>query len=228
MATNRIQSLEIPGEDQDTLASLLKLSDPALRGLETAISQAKPTLYRDELVSQLRGEPSLAKVDELERIVESLIRIAGTSYSAEANIDEVIDAVIATVMHGNAVKLSDADVDNLKKLLIRLAKLKPIELIAKASILSRANDRSFRSVRIVTDLRPICSGEDVQVTGGVIVHELAIRASHNSNREWTYFALDSADLAKFQSAISRAIKKDKALREFANRSNTPILTPRAD
>jgi hypothetical protein len=228
MTTTRIQSVEIPAEEQGVLASLLRLSDPALNGLELTLSQARLTLDREELISQLREDPTLADVRDLEGIVGSLVNIAGTGYSAEVSTDEVVDAVMATIKKDDVVELTEADAEGLKQLLARLAKLKPIELIAKANELSRANERSFHSARIVTDLRPICAGEDVRVAGAVVVHQLSIRASRNGRRESTYFTLDSIDLADFSAVISRAVKKDKALREFANASNTPVLTPPAE
>jgi hypothetical protein len=228
MTITRIQSVEIPPEEQGVLASLLRLSDPALAGLEVALSKARPTLHRDDLISQLRGEASLAEVGDLEGIVGALINIAGTGYSAGSDTEDVVEAVIATIKSDNVVELSEAEVENLKGLLARLARLKPIELVAKASELSRANDRTFHSARVVTDLRPICSGDDAQVAGAVIVHQLAIRASRNGRRESTYFTLDSIDLAELNEVITRAVKKDNALRKFADASSTPILTPSAD
>jgi hypothetical protein len=225
MTTTRIQSVDVPTEEQGVLANLLRLSDPALTGLELALSNVRPTLHRDELISQLRDDATLADVQDLEGIVGSLINIAGTGYSAGASTDDVVDAVITTIQVDNVVELTEPEIGSLRKLLVRLARLKSIELIAKAIELSRANDRSFHSVRIVTDLRPICSGEAARVTGAVIVHQLALRASRNGRRETTYFTLDSADLAEFNEVLTRAIKKDKALREFANASNTPVLTP---
>ena len=155
----------------------------------------------------MRGEASLAEVGDLEGIVGALINIAGTGYSAGSDTEDVVEAVIATIKSDNVVELSEAEVENLKGLLARLARLKPIELVAKASELSRANDRTFHSARVVTDLRPICSGDDAQVAGAVIVHQLAIRASRNGRRESTYFTLDSIDLAELNEVITRAVKK---------------------
>ena len=162
---------------------------------------------------------------DLGEIVGSLISIAGTAYSAQVSTDETLEVVIATIRDDEVVDLTDSEAETLKQRLARLAKSKSIELIAKASELSRTNDRSFRSAKIVSDLRPICLGEDAQVAGAVIVHQLAIRASRNGQRESTYFALDSTDLAALSAVISRAITKDKALRQFATGSTTPILTP---
>jgi hypothetical protein len=139
-----------------------------------------------------------------------------------------LDAVISTIKNDQIVDLNDSEAETLKKRLASLAKSKSIELIAKASELSRTNDRSFRSARIVSDLRPICLGDDAHVAAAVIVHQLAIRAFRNGKRESTYFALDTADLAALSAAVSRAVKKDKSLREFAAASVTPILTPQSD
>jgi len=221
----RTRRLEVPSEDQGILASLLRLSDPALQGLDLALSRARPSLEKDELISQLREEPNLADVGDLEQIVGALLSLAGTAYSTGVGLDEILDAVIAEIKRDEVVDLSESDAEILKGRLARLAKTRSVELVAKAGQLLRANDRSFQSVRVITDLRPICSGEDVKVAGAVIVHQLAIRALHNGRSETTYVALDSADLATLNSAVARALKKDRALRSFAITSDTPILTP---
>jgi hypothetical protein len=225
MTLRRIRSVEIPPEEQGILASFLRLSDPALEGLEQALSHVTPTLDKDKLVSQLQSEPALADVADLADIVESLINIAGTSYAAEIGADEVLDVVIATIKDGGLVQLNDRDAEILKARLARLVGSKPLDLVAKASELLRANDRTFRSVRIVTDLRPVCLGDEASVAGGVIVHQFAINTSHNGRSETTYIVLDSIDLEVFNKVILRAKKKDKALREYARASSTPILSP---
>jgi hypothetical protein len=225
MSIKRLHSVEIPPEEQGILASFLRLSDPALEGLEQALSNATPTLDREKLLSQLQTEPALAGVDDLADIVGSLINIAGTSYAAGISASEVLDVVIATIKDDGVVELNDDQAEILKRRLARLIGSKPLDLVAKASELLRANDRVFRTVRIVTDLRPICMGDETTVAGGVILHQLAIGTSHNGRPETTYIALDSIDLEALNNAISRAKKKDKALRDYAKASSTPILSP---
>jgi hypothetical protein len=225
MTTKRIHSVEVPEDEQGILASILRLSDPALDGLERALCQARPTLDKSELISQLREEPSLANVQDLSQIVGSLLSIAGTAYSGGTAIDELLDAVIDGIKNDDVVELSDSDAQIMKFRLAKLAKTKSVELGAKAIQLLGANDRSFDSARVITDFRPIYSGDGANVAAGVIVHQLAIRSSHNGRTEATYIALDSTDLASLGASVTRALKKDKSLRDFARASSTPILTP---
>jgi hypothetical protein len=176
-------------------------------------------------LSQLRDEPGLATVDDLEQLVGTLLSLAGTAYSGGTSLHEIVDVVVSGIQDDNIVDLSDPDADTLKSLLNRLAETKAIEVTAKASQLLRANDRTFRSARIVSDLRPICTGEELSVAGAVIVHQLAIRATHNGRGETTYVTLDSVDLSLLHEAVARALAKDRVLRAFAATSNTPVLTP---
>jgi hypothetical protein len=225
MSHRTIRSVEIPDEEQGVLASFLKLSDLALEGLEQALRRATPTLDTEALISQLRAEPTLADVPDLTEVVGTLINIAGTSYSAGTSVDETLDVVIKSIKDGDIVKLTEVDAEILKVRLARLVKSTSVDLVAKASELLRANDRTFQSVRIATDLRPIYSGDNLSVAGGVIIHQLAIRATRNGRRETTYYALDSIDIQALNAVISRAMKKDKALREYASAATTPILSP---
>jgi hypothetical protein len=221
----RIQLLEIPDEEQGTLATLVRLSGEALEVLESALREVKPTLDKEILISQLRENPSLEPVSDLDGIVAALINIAGTAYSAGVDTDDVIEAAIETIKNDDVVELSDEEAETLKRRLVSLEKLEAIGLIAKASELLKANERTFHSVKIVSDLRPICLGEAAKIAGTVIVHQLAVRSSRNGRREVTYIAMDSTDLSEFKEVIFRAIKKDKALRELAVCSKAPVLSP---
>jgi len=228
MTVTRINSIEIPEDEQGTLASLLRLTDPALAGLQRALSRATPTLDRQELISQLRKESDLAGISDLDNIISSLVSIAGTSYSGQVDTDEIVQAVVQAIKDDDVVELSDSEGEILGARLSRLAKLKSLELIAKGNVLLRSNDRTFRSAKVITDLRPICSGDELKITAGVIVHHLVIHSVRNGESDKVYFALDSEDLVSVGDVIARAIKKEKALREFADTSNTPILTPAAE
>jgi hypothetical protein len=221
----RVQTLDIPDDEQGVLASLARLSDPTLEGLEHAINQIIPTLDRSTLLAQLSAEPDLASVPDLRAIISSLVNVASTSYSAGIGLDTLLDSVIATLKSDEVVTLSDEDAANLRKRLAVLTKSKAIEVIAKAGELGKENDRSFILARIVSDLRPICVGEELEVAGAVIVHQLSIRAARNGENELTFFALDSQDLIALHDVVARAVKKDRVLRQFASGATTPVLTP---
>lgn len=225
MKISRTHAIEVPEDEQAVLVSLLALTAATLAGLESALNRAKPTLETKSLVGELQNDPLIAEVPDLEQIVESLMKLAGTAYSESLSASLVIEAVIEAIRDGDVAELSDTDGDRLSALLQRLSQTTSLEIVTKAGMLLREGDRSFRSVRVVSALRPICAGEDLSVSAGVIVHQLAIRALRNGRRETTYFDLDSDDLASVIDVVSRALRKDKALRAFAARSETPILLP---
>jgi hypothetical protein len=50
--SKRIQQLEIPDEEQGTLAAIARFTDPTLQELESALSELTPTLLREDLVAQ--------------------------------------------------------------------------------------------------------------------------------------------------------------------------------
>lgn len=225
MTATRIRSIEIPEDEQGIFASISRLSDPALAGLERALSHSVPTLDRLELISQLRSDPDLKDIGDLNEIVGALVSLAATAYSGAVSVEETIDAVVSVLKSDNVVELTDERAEILKTTLLKLIGTACIELVAKAGELVGANDKTFRSARIITDLRPICRGGDPSIAAGTIVHQLAIRARRNGRTETTYIALDPSDLVELGEAVSRAKKKEHALRDFAARSALPILTP---
>lgn len=207
------------------MASLARLTDPTLNELDSALREVTPTLLREDLIAQLRRNPALAAVSDLESIVGTLISIAGTASSVGIDTSEVIEAAIQTIKSDDVIDLSDEDAEILKKRLISLEKQTPIALIAKASELLKASERVFQSVKLISDLRPICLGEDASVGGAVIVHQLAIRSTRNGRRESTYFAMDSLDIKELNEAVAAAVKQDRALRELAACSKLPVISP---
>jgi hypothetical protein len=224
MKTNRIQ-LEIPDDEQQTLFKLAQLPEAAIEALGRSINAAVPTLGQGDLIPQIEGEEALRGVTGLQDLVRSLVSVAGTSYSASVTNEEMADSIAAALTDGDVVETSEDDLKTLKRRLVTLSRLRTIEMIAKGAELSRANDRSVRSAKIITDLRPICRGEEAEVAGAVIIHQLAIHSFHNSRNETMYFSLDSEDLKTLADAVSRALLKDKALRQFAESANTVVLTP---
>jgi hypothetical protein len=225
MTVSRIRSVEVPEDEQGVIARLARLTDPALDGLERALCQATPTLDRENLISQLRREAILGEVVDLDEIVGSLVNVASTAYSGHVKTGDFVQVVVDAIQNDHVIELSDSDAQVLRDRLTRLAGSRCLELIAKGNLLLRANDRNYRSAQIATDLRPVCLGEDLKISAGLILHQLAIRASHNGRSETVFFALDSEDLNSLNRVVSRAIKKEKALRDLAEKSETPILTP---
>lgn len=228
MKPSRIRSVDIPDEDQGVFASLARLADPALEELERALVRAVPTLDRQKLMQQLRKEPALAEVPDLDDIIAALVSLAGTAYSGQVEIETFVEIVVDSIVNDHVIELSGPEASLLKDRLKRLAKVECLEIMAKGNVLLRANDQDFRSASIVSELRPVFVGENVRVGGGLILHQLAIRTSHDGRNETAYFSLDSEDLASLTETIARAIKKDRSLRDFASRSAIPILIPQTE
>jgi hypothetical protein len=225
MKASRIRSVEIPEEDQGVFASLSRLADPALDGLERALRRATPTLDRNELIQQLQEESALIDVPDLEDIVAGVVSLAGTAYSGQVDVDSFVEVVVDAIRNDHVVDLSKEEALLLTNRLKRLAKVECLEIIAKGNVLLRANDQNFHSASIVSELRPVFIGEELKVSAGLILHQLAIRTVRNGRPETTYFTLDSEDILSLSDAVARAIKKERSLREFANRSATPVLIP---
>jgi hypothetical protein len=227
MKAHQIRSIEIPDDEQGVLAGLARLADPALDGLERALNKAVPTLDKRSLVAQLRLEPLMADVPDLENIIGSLVSFAGTAYSGQIDVDEFADIVAQEIRNDGVIELSSSETSLLAERLKRLTRIECLEIIAKGNVLLRANDRNFQSAAIASDLRPVCFGSELRVAASVILHQLAIKTSHNGRPETIYIALDSEDLASLEEVVTRAAKKERSFREFLGRSATPVLVPPA-
>jgi hypothetical protein len=226
--SNRTLSIEIPPEGREMLALLARVDDSFVDELETRLNASTPSLAKHELLNQLESIPVLAAESRLSLMLEMLISLAGSEYSSQALRKEVIEGVLEDLEESDDQNLSKAEEATLSKRLERLLASRCIELISRGTILRSSHTCIFKSVRIVSDFRPLFKDEgegNQTISAALLSHDLSVRFTRNQRSENIFVTMASDDLLELRNAVERAIKKDQALRLFAAKSNTSIITP---
>lgn len=95
-----------------------------------------------------------------------------------------------------------------------LSKIESLSISYKVFGLQSENSRTFKSCRIVSDIRLVFN-EDIydRQRNALIVHRLKINSVENNETKQYFFSLDTTDLKKLKEQIERAEQKDKMIKE---------------
>ena len=222
-------TIEIPEDDQPTLAALARLEDDLVAKLEQSLNKAKPSLIRSDLLQRLAEDLGPEEGKSVEEIVAVLVNLAGAAYSAQATLPDLVEAALDDLQANKALGL-DSHVALLRERLTRLLKTSSVTVISRGTILGKAHGVTFRSLRVMSDFRPIFRDSDdtPQIAAGLISHELALRVSRDKKIETLYISLDGEDLLSMQEIVKRALQKDATLRQFAEQAGAAIVNSVAE
>jgi hypothetical protein len=95
-----------------------------------------------------------------------------------------------------------------------------IAISAKAADLAHVHQNNFRSVRIITDARPVFDTGGTRILATVITHSLVI--TYNKDTE-IHIAVDAEDIADIKAQCERAQVKIQTLAESVQRMGVPAL-----
>jgi hypothetical protein len=182
--------------------------------------------------AELREEPN-ALIENISKAVESHTKLGGQILGSVIGLRTLVDDSNLTPKNVADGVASDAEQkkfvppEMLSSLAARVADLleAPAVMVAsKAYSLVVADASPFRSVRIVSDVRPIFLGKDegLHFSGSVIIHHLQVDVSEGDDQ---HSALTTADLLKLKRAVERALEKDRKLRDVLRSGPLSPLNP---
>jgi hypothetical protein len=170
-----------------------------IKGLNSAL---KKNLGQDsneslaDVIYSFGGLLSSIRSDEIEKVTDDLI------FSLKLQLKEILP-------EENRLK------NNLLQILSKGEKLK---YRYKVISLLTDNDKSFLNSRIISDIRFVFK-DDIKETDrrALIIHKLKFDFIKDGCTKNFYIALDSIDLVKLQEQISRALEKERALKnDYSN------------
>jgi hypothetical protein len=111
-----------------------------------------------------------------------------------------------------------------KQRLDKLLGIEAFKTIAKAGRLQRQGERLFCSSRILSDVRPVFGPRPTQrPVGAVVTHTLRLGYHEGSEHKEFFVILDSDDLIEMSEVVTRAMAKDRTLRELLSSAKLPDL-----
>jgi hypothetical protein len=194
------------------------MSPDQFDALEAALKAAEPRKRPSDLAREVADK--LRATPEASDIVQSVASLA----SAQAEIGTKMDALATDVSNSNDVTLEPSERVLLRDRLIRLLAVEPLVVTGKALDVLHEDQRTFHSVRVLTDLRPVFYDEATQPPAAIAVrHVLKISYHEGDQFREFYVSLEERDIQMVKDAIRRAEDKSASLVSALRPSRLRVL-----
>ncbi len=218
--------LNIPKDDLLVLKTIAELEESKFAALASALRDSKPSLTREQFVTQIAEVAKSIQQPEM----RSILKVVFTLYALNDRM-RISSKELANVVTKSAVQSSVKEVpfpsDKVGLLSARLDILlsfgKSIGVSAKAWDVLTEHERIFCGARILSDLRPVFAESLETASASVIVHNLQIGFHQNGKHQDFYVALDTDDVQALKEVIVRAEKKTIALCSILKKANVDYL-----
>lgn len=185
-----------------------------------------PGLNDSDALAELASRATDLSSEDASDIVEVLTTLYILRARHESSIPDFVEDVGRALAEaeGEELKLSGEDFDRFKDRLTELLGVELFGIESKALDVQFENERTFRSARIVTEIRPIF-GPDPQdpPTGAVIVHMLRITYGERNRSRDFFVALDAEDASTLGKLLDRADVKTQSLKSFLALTGLPHI-----
>ena len=214
----------VPPYQTQALQTFVTLPRDSTEALLRALQDAKPTLAPAGLVRQVEKKVNIppAHILEILQLIASLLIAVHTSKKTKESTAAAVARVISDEKLTGKELTSD-EVDGLTSKLLSFLQLRVLEITAKATDVMLQHKNVFVGSRVLTDLRPIFSEEDLSPVGCVIIHQLEIEAYTDRSRVSYFAALDSTDLKRLRAVIQPSDSERSGV-EKNHRSKRIILS----
>jgi hypothetical protein len=225
MSEERTRYVRIPEYGSEAFETLADLSEEDFRSLEEAIREAQPTIMPPEFAEFVAPKVTLT-LEMVKGIIEMLTGLIYVRDSDQLTTSAVIEDAIFALHNsqGGSESLKGKDAILRRRLLALLNLENPLGVITKASQLWVEREPFIRSLRILSDIRPIF-GSDAEegVLAAMIVNTLLIEYTEQNQRRSLSLALDSSDINSLRTALDRAEDKVRALSELLRSASVHLL-----
>ena len=219
-----LMTLRIPQEDLPAISTMRALSDGAIKELISAIDSAPSTTdlgaLSDGISKKVRSIPS----DRLSSIIDALYTLYYIREMAGVEHSTFLEDLVDSVQSNPKVSVPKKDVGKLRARLGRLLEIAAFNTLAKAGRLQRHGERLYCDSQILSDIRPVFGpNPTVRPVGAVVTHTLKLGYHEGSAHKEFYVILESDDLMALDEVVTRALAKDKALRDLLADAKLPDL-----
>jgi hypothetical protein len=202
------------------LLQLADLDAERFKLLEEALSKSGPTLSTDEMCRYLEQNVGLQK-DDVSSILIALQAFTSAMQVHNLPMEQILQDARQFLVGYEGSKVEHT----LHRLRSLLEHPGGLSIAAKAVGVLTDHHNTFRTARILTDIRPIFGPaiEEIKMAGTTMVHTLKIEYSQERARKHFYVALDTSDLKALKKIIERAEEKERVLEEAMKSLPVPYL-----
>lgn len=219
-------SLTIPARHKPIFQELLKLSSEELSSLLEALQALRPrSLDIAHLTKELAANSPLSE-ELAESVIGMLVSMQGIPNVMALERDELAPGIMEALARETAFSAEPDRLEEFRPFIEGALSLESsLGLLAKGLHLTSSNERRFCGVTVLTDLRPIFLGDELEAPAALIgCHTLRL-SFHKSNFELDdiHISLGAKELRKLAEAVTRAQRKEESLRRVAEGSGVPFL-----
>jgi len=217
-------TIEIPKEELPKLKTLTELSEGNFDSFVSSLRLVKPALTIARFSNELANISHVFGREELITILRTIFALYWLKERTGLRPDALADEIVTASKRADPEQFPEERESSLRnRLSVLLALDNSLGVTAKAMDAMTEHERIFRDARILSDLRPIFTGEGTTTPAAVIIHNLQISFHINGQHQEIYVALDTNDLGKLREVVDRAERKTNALEGVISKSNMTYL-----
>lgn len=215
----------IPERYRRGLARIRSLAPEQILQLRDALAKCPATQKPSQFSSKAAAELKNWKKEDIEDIIRSLYSLTLYCEDASVPVEKAAQETVRAMRTSGRedLKLADGEEEEFKDKLSNLLSVDSLSVSSKATRLRTDYPKTFCTVRILTDIRPVFAETVGDPTGAVISHTLKIDYHEDENLKEFYVALDAEDLRKLKSVLERAESKATALKSILAKSGVTDL-----
>lgn len=220
--------LKIPESHKGGVLKLLRLSDQSLEQMISALEQATPHLFPQDLSSEVVSKTKGVSPQDVSEILDALMSLFYSGFHHDVPPEQLAEQVVeAMVETPKDFELSSERQNWFRERLIRVFKIENLLVVAKALSVLQDNEKTFSGARILTDVRPVF-GSDIGVAprAAVIVHMLNLTFYSEGQLKELFIAMDTADVQMLREVLDRADLKSETLKSVIEKADVKYLDPR--
>ena len=204
-------TIEIPEPFRPTLERIALMPEADFQKVQQALTQLAPHVKPEVMVKRATSK---LDVPELGEIVKTLASLSLARTRFDVALDDFVRDLTRTT------KKEPALLESRLKVLLSIESLLQS---ARAFDVQHEYEKVFRSARILTDMRPIFNAAGTEATGALIVHNLNISYTQNSELKEDVFAMDDEDVVELKRVLERAEVKSATLEAIIAKSGIPYF-----
>lgn len=178
---------------------------------------------RDQLVDELVERAGMPR-RELSEIVFLAISVDELQASEGWEQDDAVETLAAAERFPGKTK---AERRALAARVVRLLGHRGVSVAAKAAEAALANERTFHSARVFTDLRTVTTNEEDRPAMAIVLHtlDLSFHTAPDGRVQSIYMTLDDLDLDALTEALDVARRRGLELRPWLRPAGISIARP---
>ncbi|MDP4198478.1 MAG: hypothetical protein Q8922_00930 [Bacteroidota bacterium] len=217
----------IPPEDLAAFEAIFVADDKAFGEIQTALNSAPKDLKALAIIEHIAKLTNVIPRETLKTLIVSIKSLLSAMDRYRIKAADASRDIVGQSLQQGLTTLKREDAEKYESRLSVFLNNPQLVLSSKALNVLTDHNRTFGTVRIITDLRPIF-GEDPaeEPHAWMLYHTLHLRCNLGKDIEDDiYVALDTADLRAMQAAIERATTKQKILINKIRGFKLDYLTP---